>query len=82
MKDLNDWKKMKATKKVIPALLNDSQLTSTWYIEISTRSDHALIKFSNKNMADSEFRRIKSQGTYGGQWITEIKLKEVKDAEE
>lgn len=81
MKDLNDWKKMKATKKIIPALLNDSLVQSTWYIEILTRSDHALLKFSNKNMAATEFRRIKAQGTYGGQWLTEIKLREHKDAE-
>lgn len=70
---------MKVTKKTIPALLADTTVPSTWTIEISTKSEHALIHMTNKAMADIEFRRIKAQGTFGGQWLTEIRLKENKD---
>jgi hypothetical protein len=70
---------MKATKKTIPALLGDSLQPSTWRLAIKTRYDSVEMLFTNKTMAEGEFKRIKAQAQFGGQWLTSIDLKEHKD---
>jgi hypothetical protein len=73
---------MKATKKVIPALLGDPQTPNMWLLSIRTKYDWCEMKFSNKQQADSEYKRIKAQGTFGGAWLTEIHLEELYQASE
>lgn len=73
---------MKATKKTIPALLSDATQPSSWVIKIKTRHEYAELICGNKQMADFEFRRIKVAGTFGGQWITDLRLEEQKGSED
>ena len=70
---------MKTEKRVIPALLGDPQQPSTWRLDIETRYDRASMTFSNRKMAEDMFKQIKTQGTFGGQWLTSIDLEEVKN---
>jgi len=70
---------MKATKTQIPALLGDQAAPSTWHLYIKTRHAQVDMTFSNKTMAEGEFKRIKAQAQFGGQWLTEITLEEIKD---
>ena len=70
---------MKTVKKIIPALLGDSQQPSRWHLTAQSRTDSVEMTFTNRVMADAEYRRIKSAGTIGGQWLTAITLEEVKN---
>lgn len=73
---------MKATKKTIPALLGDPLAANQWLLMIRTKIGWCEMKFSNKQQADAEFKRIKTQGTFGGAWLTEIHLEELYQAQE
>lgn len=70
---------MKAEKRVIPALLGDPKQESQWRLNVSTRYDRVTMTFTNRKMAEDQFKQIKTQGTYGGQWLTSIDLEEIKD---
>ncbi len=70
---------MKATKKTIPALLGDPQTPSLWVLDVVTRHDRVVMNFTNRQMAEGEYKRIKTQAQFGGQWLTSIDLKEHKD---
>lgn len=73
---------MKVAKKTIPALLGDALQPSLWRISIQTKGARAEFVCSNKEMADTEFRRIKVAGTFGGQWITDLRLEEQKGTQD
>jgi len=68
---------MKTKITPIPKLLGDSQRPNLWEVAIQTKSDWVKMTFSNKDMAKRQYDQIRAQGTYGGQWLTLIELKEV-----
>jgi hypothetical protein len=67
---------MKATKKIIPALLGDPQTPNRWLLRIKTKSDWCEMRFSSKLHANMEYQRIKASMTFGGAWIIELNLEE------
>jgi hypothetical protein len=68
---------MKAKITAIPKLLGDSGKQNLWEITVTTKNDWAKMTFSNKDMAKKQYDQIRTQGTYGGQWLATIELKEV-----
>jgi hypothetical protein len=66
---------MKAKIKQTAALLGDPP--TAWIIEVSTKDYATTMTFNNRTVANEEYNRIKNSSTYGGQWITEITLKDV-----
>jgi len=63
------------------ALLTDAETTAghRWVLEVQTRYDRVDMTFTNRKMAEDMFKQIKAQGTFGGQWLTQVDLKEIKD---
>lgn len=68
---------MKTKITPIPKLLGDTGRANLWEIAIHTKNDWVTMTFSSKDMAKKQYDQIKAQGTYGGQWLTTIELKEV-----
>jgi hypothetical protein len=66
---------MKTNNK--PALLDNTQQPKTHLVKIELSGGWAELHFSQKEMADSEYNRIRAQGVYGGRWITKIDLGEL-----
>lgn len=67
---------MKSTKSSIPTLLTDPRSRNLWLLTVRTKTDWCEMRFSNKSTADAEYRRIQAQSTFGGQWLTDIRLEE------
>jgi hypothetical protein len=68
---------MRAQKKITPAILGDTTSIKSYRIDIDIGNDRwAELNFSEREMATSEFNRIKGQGIFCGAWIKEISLNE------
>jgi hypothetical protein len=66
---------MKSKIKQTPALLGDP--ATLWQLEVFTRDYRTTMTFNNRTVATEEYNRIKNSSIHGGQWITEITLKDV-----
>lgn len=68
---------MKAKNNIPPRLLSDATKPATWLIKISLPGNHwAELAFSQRELAQAEYNRIRGTSIYGGQWITEISISE------
>lgn len=68
---------MKTKITAIPKLLVDPVKPATWQLNVKTKYEWITMTFSAGATAKKTYDQIKSQGTFSGQWITEIELKEV-----
>jgi hypothetical protein len=70
---------MKTQKKVMPILLGNPTDPKIYKIFIGFSNNRwAELKFNEKDMAMSEYNRIRSTGIYSGTWIKELILEELK----
>ena len=63
------------TKKLTPAILSTSE-PRTYLLEVAVSGGTVSMKFSNRDMANQEYNRIRGQGIYQGHWIKHIELKD------
>jgi hypothetical protein len=63
------------TKKLTPAILSTSE-PRTYLLEVAVSGGTVSMRFTDRNMANQEYNRIKGQGIYLGQWLEHIELKE------
>jgi hypothetical protein len=68
---------MKSTKSSIPTLLADPRANNLWLLTVRTKTDWCEMRFTSRAHADEEYRRIKTAGTFGGQWLTDVRLEEL-----
>jgi len=70
---------MQAKNRIPPRLLTDPEQPKTYEIKIGLpRGNWAEMRFSQKELAQAEYNRIKSASIFGGQWIERIELNETK----
>jgi len=67
---------MKSKNANTAALLLNKDTPKTYTIDIKLNSKYVKITVSDKDLAELEYYRIKGQGIWNGQWITEITLKD------
>jgi hypothetical protein len=68
---------MRAQNKITPAIMANPEAVKTYRVAVDLgNSRWAELNFSERDMATSEYNRIKSQGIYCGAWIKTIILKE------
>jgi hypothetical protein len=68
---------MKAQNKITPALMANPDAVKTYCVGIDLGAGRwAELNFSEREMATSEYNRIKGQGIYCGAWIKHILLEE------
>lgn len=66
---------MKAKNNLTAALLGNSGAAKIYVVKIQTRNNCWVeMRFNNKDMAQQEYDRHRSQGVYGGYWIEEITI--------
>ena len=65
-------------KKIKPVLLDNGEQPKTYVVKIELSGGNwAELQFSQKEMATGEYNRIRTQGIYGGMWITKIEMGEL-----
>jgi hypothetical protein len=70
---------MQTKNRIPPRLLTDTEQPKVYEIKIGLpRGNWAEMRFSQKDVAQAEFNRIKSASIFGGQWIQSIELNETK----
>ena len=72
---------MKTSKKIVPTLLTSSEAPRLWRVRVDTRDDYCEMRFSNREHAHSEYQRLRQASIFAGQWITELVIEEVVNAE-
>jgi hypothetical protein len=71
---------MKAANKITPTLLGNPKVQKHYAITVELgNSRWAELIFSEREMAQMEYNRIKGQGIYCGAWIQTIELNERTD---
>lgn len=69
---------MKTKKTQIPTLLGTGS-QSIWRLRVETKQHWCEMTFSDRQLADAEYQRIRAQGIFGNAWVTEITLEEQRD---
>lgn len=68
---------MKAKNNIPAAILTGPGQDKTWTVKIKLpRNQWAEMIFSQREVAVSEFNRIKIQGIFGNQWLEGIEINE------
>lgn len=70
---------MKTIKKIVPTLLSNTEQPRVWSVRVQTKTYWSEMTFSHRAVADTEYRRLKTAGVFGGQWITELVIEEIND---
>lgn len=66
---------MKAKNNLTARLLDNGHPDRQYLVKIQTRNNCWVeMRFNNKQMAQQEYDRHRSQGVYGGYWIEEITI--------
>ena len=69
---------MKAQNKITPAIMANPDAVKTYCVGIDLGAGRwAELNFSERDMATSEYNRIRGQGIYCGAWIKEIQIRDV-----
>ena len=73
---------MKTKITAIPRLLGNPAGTGQWELIIKTRHESITMTFSTAVTARQIYDQIRAQGTFAGQWIATIELREVATSHE